>query len=187
MFALTAALSVPISTSRSDTWARQALATRRSPRHHDGPLHGDAVIGQSSRHQRQQPILRLRGMLAPGRDGIDFDPTLGGNAHELVQIARSGFLDVGGRVRRDPFVQHRFVVEAGQHRDRSQARRRQTIQLDGENRAEFLQGLEHTLGVSRVAVHQNQPQIPIPAAVGSRSQSGGVSQTNARMAITHRS
>jgi len=37
MLALISDMLAPVSTSRSDTWARQAAATRRSPRHHEGP------------------------------------------------------------------------------------------------------------------------------------------------------
>ena len=36
--ALTRGMSGASSTSRSDTWARHAAATRRSPRHQDGPV-----------------------------------------------------------------------------------------------------------------------------------------------------
>ena len=99
-------------------------------------------------------------------------------------------LDVGSDVRRDALVQHRLVVEAGQGRHGRRRVERDAIELDRRGPARTcdsrrtLERVGESGRVRHVAVGLlNQPQIPRPAAVGSRSQSGGVSQTNARMAI----
>jgi len=44
--------------------------------------------------------------------GIDLEAPRARNEDNLVQVPRCGFLDVGGRVRRDVLVQHGFVIEA---------------------------------------------------------------------------
>ena len=66
-------------------------------------------------------------------------------------------------------------------------RARQPIQFEREDRSEAGQRIEQLLPVGPGTVRHSQSQMPRPVAVGSRSQSGGVSQTNARMAMTHRS
>lgn len=85
-------------------------------------------------------------------------------------------------------MQHGLVVEARNHRHAGSGVEREAIELDGEGRAERakrLEGALHVDGGGRAGYHHSQ--MPIPKAVGSRNQSGGVSQTNARIAITHRS
>ena len=57
--------------------------------------------------------MRLGRVLAPRRDGIDFDALLGRNEHQLVQVPGRGVLDIGGGMRRHGLVQHRLMVEAG--------------------------------------------------------------------------
>src|SRR5205085_389115 len=54
---------------------------------------------------------------------------------------------------------------------------------DGD-RGEEEAGLGERLKAYRFAIHASNPA---PSAVGSASQSGGVSHTNARIAVTHRS
>src|SRR5262245_24411058 len=86
-------------------------------------------------------------------------------------------------MRRHAFVQQGFVVEAGEDGHRAGRLVVQTIELDGQNPTERTQLVQK----ARRLIYLNHSQGPSPDAVGSRSQSGGVSHTKARMAITHRS
>ena len=88
---------------------------------------------------------------------------------------------------RDPLVQHRLVVEAGKRRNVRNAVAVEPIEFDGENRTERGQGVEKPATLDASVQYPIQARRPLPNAVGSRSQSGGVSQMNARMAMTQTS
>ena len=83
-------------------------------------------------------------------------------------------------------VQHRFMIETRDVGDVwTVLNTRETIKFDGENGAEFAEEVEQPFAVGLRG--QSHPQGPSPTLLGSWSQSGGVSQTKARIAITHRS
>ena len=97
---------------------------------------------------------------------------------------------------RDGLVQHRLVVEAGNNRQGRGWIELEAVQLHREHRAERSQRVECGLNGCLVATghsgclssgprYRRNSQSPTPNAVGSRSQSGGTSQTNARIAMTH--
>src|SRR5262245_26541464 len=87
----------------------------------------------------------------------------------------------------DAFVQHRLVIEARNRGEVGVGSSRQSVELDCEHGAKPRERVEQARPVAAVPAAQNHAQTPRPDAVGSPSQPGGVSQTNARMAITQRS
>ena len=157
-----------MSTSRSVTWARHALATRRSPRQNERPLDADAcgresaAPGAPAAGCASPPTAPARWTSSRSRSALRRDD------HQFVEVARGGVLDVGGGVRRDALVQHRLVVEAGQRGHRRRVVERDAIELDGQDRPERLERLERVGGFGGRGgrVHQNQPQMPRPVAVG---------------------
>ena len=112
---------------------------------------------------------------------------LSGGERHFVQVAGEPVLDVGGRVRLDPLVEHRLVVEARDEGNRGDEAQRDSIELHGADRSELAHSVQRLLDLFRGGARYHQDQIPSPNAVGSRSHSGGVSHVKARIATTHAS
>ena len=62
-----------------------------------------------------EALLRFPRALAQSRGDFDIHPARLGDVDHFVQIA-GPVLDLGRGVRGDALVEHRFVIEAGQHR-----------------------------------------------------------------------
>ena len=79
------------------------------------------------------------------------------------------------------------MVQAGEDRDVGAIGTAQAVELHRQDRPERLECVEQVLAFEAGVYGDSHPQMPSPIAVGSRSQSGGVSQMNARIAMTQTS
>jgi hypothetical protein len=106
----------------------------------------DRATGEARAQRRLHLIERRLRSLEHRRHRVDLDPAPVGQADHLVQVA-GRVLDVGGRVRRDPLVQHRLVVETRKDRDVGRPIESQPVQLDGEDGGERAQRVDELLAV----------------------------------------